>query len=154
LTKGASQFLLPTLSLCSFLPFFGFNFKIVGHSPTQVPKRRLHDIPLPQNLDAAVWRCAAEAQVGLLASPRVRGTEHVDQRQCRADIATTNYPVRRSGYFFGTATDRNCHQLVEETESTPKRVVRPLQQEAAYKALALPGLRAQASESSRDLSVG
>jgi hypothetical protein len=37
---------------------------------------------------------------------------------------------------------------VEETKSTPKRVVRPTHQAATHKALAFPGLRAQPSESS------
>jgi len=148
LTICTNRLRLPTLSFCSFLPFFGFNFKIVRHSPTQVPKRRLHDIALPQDLYAAVCRCDAETQVGLMASLRANCTEHVDQCQCWTDIATAHYTVRRHGYFSGTAADRNCHQMVEETESTPKRVVRPTQQAATHKALAFPGLRAAPSVSS------
>lgn len=83
-----------------------------------------------------------------MASPRARCREHVDQCQCWTDIATAHYTVRRRSYCSGTATNRNCHQTVEETESTPKRVVRPTQQAATHKALAFPGLRAQARKSS------
>lgn len=108
LTIRDSKFRLPT-SLCSLLPFFGFNFKIVRNSPTQIPKRRLHNIALPQDLEAAVYRCVAETQVGLMASLQARCREHVDQCQCRTDIATAHYTVRRHCYFSGTATDRNCH---------------------------------------------
>lgn len=147
MTIRASQLLLPTLSFCSFLPFFGFNFKIVRHSPTQVPKRRLNNIALPQDLDAAVWRFAAQTQVGLMASPRARCRERMDQCRCWTDIATAHYTVRRLSYFSGTATDRNCHHAVEEKGSTPKRVVKPTQQAATHKALAFPGLRARARKS-------
>ena len=142
MTIRARQLRLPTLSLCLFLPFFGFNFEIFRHSPIQVPKRRLNDIALPQDLDAAVSRCAAETQVGLMASPRARCRKHVEQCQCRTDIATAHYIVRWHGYFSGTAADRNCHQMVEETESTPKRVVRPTHRAVTHKALSFPGLRA------------
>ena len=148
LTIRARQLRLLKLSLCSFLPFFGIHFKIVWHSPTQVPKRRLHYIALPQDLDAAICRCAAETQVGHMASPRARCREHVDQCQCWTDNATAHFIVRRHGHFSGTAADRNCHQMVEETESTPKRVVRPNHKTATHKALTFPGLRPQPSESS------
>lgn len=151
MTICASRLQLPTLSLCSFLPFFDFNFKVVRHSPTQFPKRRLHDIALPQNLDAAGCRCAAETQVGLMASPRANCRERVGQCQCWTDKATAHYTLRRHGYFSGTAADRNCRQMVEETESTPKRVVRPTQQAATHKALVFPGLRAAPCEYSWSL---
>ena len=111
----------------------------------------LYDVALPQDLDATVCRCAGETQVGIMASPCARCRERVDQCQCWTDIATAHYTVRRRGYFPGTTTDRNCHQMVEETVSTPKRVVRPTQQAATHKALAVPGLRPQPSETSRCL---
>lgn len=87
-----------------------------------------------------------------MAIQRAHCRWHVDQCQHPTDISTAHYTVRWRGYFSSTATDRNCRRMAEETESTPKRVVRPTTQQAAtQKPLAFPGLRAQARESSWDL---
>jgi len=60
-------------------------------------------------------------------------------------MSTTGDPVRRRGYFSGAATVRNGGQLVAETESTPKCVVRSAEEAVARRTHVLPGLTAAGS---------
>jgi len=124
--------------------FVSFFFLFLFHMWTWGPET--HYSILPQDLEDARWRFTAQTQARLLGGSRSPGTEHVDQCQCRADIATTDHLVRRRGYFSGAATCRNGSNLVAETASTTKHVVRSDQQGAAHKILVFPGLTMQASE--------